>query len=178
MFQSPGSRSFRRRAANLIAGQQLQARQTVYAAPLDTLAALDLTINGSMRISQQNGTNAVTLTATGSTVQTYALDQWVCFVRGTYVGAAAQVTDAPFGYDNSLKITVSTLQSSLGTSDQLTIAQPIEGLRTSRLSMGTASAKTTTLGFWVKSFQTGPFSGSIQNYAQNRSWPFSFIVAA
>ena len=57
--------------------------------------------------------------------------------RGTFVAAGQQVTDAPPGYRNSLKFTVSTAQSSLGTNDELSVLIPIEGVRAARLALGT-----------------------------------------
>jgi hypothetical protein len=85
-----------------------------------------------------------------------------------------QVADAPPGFTNSIKITVGTAQASLGASDAALLITPIEGFRTSRLQMGTASALSFTLGFWTKIHRTGPYSGSVRNSATSRSYPFSF----
>ncbi len=56
--------------------------------------------------------------------------------RGTFVAAGQQVTDAPAGYRNSLKFTVSTAQSSLGASDEFRCLIPVEGVRAARLALG------------------------------------------
>jgi hypothetical protein len=96
--------------------------------------------------------------------------------RGTFVAAGQQVTDAPPGYRNSLKFTVSTAQSSIGANDELSVLMPIEGVRASRLALGTASAASIAIGFWVKAHRTGAYSGSLRNGARNRSCPFTFVV--
>jgi hypothetical protein len=96
--------------------------------------------------------------------------------RGTFVAAGQQVADAPAGYRNSLKFSVSTAQSSLGASDELSVLIPIEGVRTARLALGSASAAAVTFGFWIKAHRTGIYSGSLRNSAKNRSCPFSFAV--
>ena len=98
--------------------------------------------------------------------------------RGTFVAAGQQVTDAPAGYRNSLKLTVSTAQGSLGANDELSVLIPIEGVRTARLALGTASAAPISLGFWVKAHRTGTYSGALRNSAKNRSYPFTFAVSS
>jgi hypothetical protein len=73
---------------------------------------------------------------------------------------------------------VSTAQSSLGSSDELSVLVPIEGVRASRLAFGNASAAAVSFGFWVKAHRTGSYSGSLRNSAKNRAYPFSFTVNA
>ena len=129
-------------------------------------------INGDMVISQR-GTSAVTIDQTGGT---YTLDRW--YGRDDSDGAYSiqQVSDAPTGFTNSLKITITTTDSSLSASQYGFIGQWIEGYNIADLSFGTASAKTVTLSFWVKGSVTGQFGGSITNSAQDRSYPFSYTI--
>jgi hypothetical protein len=129
-----------------------------------------------MEVSQENGTSNVTLTGTGALQTKYLLDGIMAAYRGTFVAAGQQVTDAPTGYRNSLKFTVSTAQTSLGANDELSVLIPVEGLRASRLALGTASAASLSLGFWVKAHRSGTYSGSLRNSAKNRSYPFTFGV--
>jgi hypothetical protein len=151
-------------------------RAQLYAAPFDAIAFNGLQVNGGMEASQENGAGSVTLTATGSLQTKYLVDGVMAAYRGTFVAAAQQVTDAPAGYRNSLKFTVSTAQSSLGANDELSILIPVEGVRTSRLALGSASAAAISIGFWVKAHRTGGYSGALRNSAKNRSYPFSFAV--
>ena len=89
-----------------------------------------------------------------------------------------QVTDAPTGFNNSLKITITTTDSSLSASQYGFVGQWIEGYNIADLSFGSASAKTLTLSFWVKGSVTGQFGGSVTNSAQDRSYPFSYTILA
>lgn len=153
------------------------ARALAYAAPFDALAFNGLQLNGGMEISQENVASNVTLTASGSLQTKYLLDGVMVAYRGTFVAAGQQITDAPAGYRNSLKFTVSTAQSSLGSNDELSVLIPIEGVRTARLAFGNASAAAISFGFWVKAHRTGGYSGSLRNSAKNRAYPFAFAVS-
>jgi hypothetical protein len=93
--------------------------------------------------------------------------------RGTFVAAGQQVADAPSGYNNSLKFTVSTAQASLGSNDELSVLIPIEGVRAARLAFGTAAAAAISFGFWIKAHRTGTYSGSLRNAGKNRAYPFN-----
>jgi len=171
-----------RTTAKLTANQgfanPVATRAQLYAAPFDALAHNGLQVNGAMEVAQENGTSSVTLTATGSLQTKYLVDGVMAAYRGTFVAAGQQVTDAPAGYRNSLKFTVSTAQSSLGANDELSVLIPVEGVRASRLALGTASAAAISIGFWAKAHRTGTYSGSLRNSARNRSYPFSFAVNA
>ena len=153
-------------------------RAQLYAAPFDALAFNGLQVNGGMEVSQENGASSVTLTATGSLQTKYFVDGVMAAYRGTFVAAGQQVTDTPAGYRNSLKLTVSTAQGSLGANDELSVLIPIEGVRTARLAFGAASAAPISLGFWVKAHRTGTYSGALRNSAKNRSYPFTFAVSS
>src|SRR5204863_1515470 len=115
-------------------------RGQLYAAPFDALAYNGLQHNGCMEVSQENGTSSVTLTGSGALQTKHLVDGTLAAYRGTFVAAAQQVADAPSGYRNSLKFTVSTAQSSLGANDELSVLMPIEGVRTARLAIGSAVA--------------------------------------
>lgn len=142
---------------------------TLTAAPLFGLMHNNIIINGGMEVSQLNGTTGVTVGAGN-----YQVDQWQVNKTGTMVATAQQVTDAPTGYNNSLKITVGTAESSLSAGDFLICYQQIEGFRTSKLAFGTAGAQSITLGFWSKIHRIGAYSGFFKNIGNNRSYPFTF----
>jgi hypothetical protein len=133
-------------------------------------------INGAMVIDQRNGGSAVTV----NTVGIFSTDRWSNVARATGGGvySAQQVSDAPTGYSNSLKLTVTTVDTSLGTLDYYFSWQKIEGFNTADLLFGTASAKTVTLSFWVKSNITGQFSAFLMNSAESYSYPFAYTINA
>ena len=155
------------------------SRTLLAAAPIDALAYSGMQVNGAMEVSQENGTTAVTLTATGTLQFKYLLDGVMAGFRGSFVAVGQQVA-APSAMPaaKALKITVTTAQASLGANDELSIMLPIEGTRTGRLLSGTSLASVQSLGFWFSAHRTGLYSGAVMNAAKTRSCPFSFTVNA
>jgi hypothetical protein len=129
-------------------------------------------INGDMRIDQRNAGAAVT----GSTG--FPVDRWYIGngTDGSY--SAQQETDAPEGFVHSLKFTTTTADGSLTTTQNIIVGHKVEGFNASDFDWGTASAKTVTLSFGVKSSLTGTFGGSIRNNATNRSYPFTYEISS
>jgi len=131
-------------------------------------------INGAMVIDQRNAGAAVTALSSG----VYPVDRFQVYCTTTGLsGNAQQVSTAPVGFVNSLKFTTTTGATS-GSTERAQIQQVIEGYNTADLQWGTANAKTVTLSFWVQSSKTGQFGGSVQNYASDRSYPFSYTISA
>lgn len=133
-------------------------------------------INGAMVIDQRNAGSPVTV----NTVGIFSVDRWANVARGTGGGvySAQQVSDAPTGFSNSLKFTVTTVDTSLVPLDYYFSWQKIEGFNTADLSFGTASAKAVTLSFWVKSNITGQFSAFLTNSSEVYSQPSAYTVNA
>ncbi len=129
-------------------------------------------INGGMVIDQRNAGAAVT--ANGA----FPVDRYQ--VSNTSDGAysAQQDSSAPAGFVNSVRVTTTTADASLTTTQQLAFRHIIEGLNVADLGWGTASAQTVTLSFWVRSSLTGTFGGSLQNSAANRSYVFTYTISA
>jgi hypothetical protein len=132
-------------------------------------------INGAMTISQYNGTSSVSI---DNTKNQYYIDRWaIQNDAGSAVFSYQQVTTAPTGFNNSLKITVTTANGSLSATNKSQIYQPIEGFNFADLGWGTANAKTITISFWVQSSVTGTFGGALNNESQNRSYPFTYTIS-
>jgi hypothetical protein len=130
-------------------------------------------INGAMVIDQRNAGVAVT------TNDTFPVDRFrLSFANSTGAFSAQQTTTAPAGFVNSLKYTTTTADASLGATEYAILYQAIEGLNIADLGWGTASAKSVTLSFWVRSSVTGTFGGSLRNSAGNRSYPFTYTISA
>jgi hypothetical protein len=125
-----------------------------------------------MTISQRGFSSA---TAIGSS-NAYNLDRYIG--REVTDGGlnVEQSTTAPTGFKNSLKVTVSSADSSLSADQRAYILTKIEGNRVSQLAFGTSGAKNITLAFYIRSSVTGTFSGSVTNEAENRSFPFTYTV--
>jgi hypothetical protein len=130
-------------------------------------------INSAMVIDQRNAGASVTLASGG----TYTVDRWQGYEDTDGVMTAQQNSSAPTGFINSLKLTTTTADSSLASTQFALIQQKIEGLNIADLGWGTASAATVALSFLVRSSLTGTFGGSLRNSAQNRSYPFTFTIS-
>jgi len=110
-------------------------------------------INGDMQIDQRyNG-------SLFSSANEFIVDRWTgnwyAPAGGSYSGQ--QVSDAPAGFRNSLRITTTATPSN-NNDAYFQIFQVIEGYNIADLMMGTANAKTFTCSFWVKSSVTGTYS--------------------
>jgi hypothetical protein len=131
-------------------------------------------INGDMTIDQRNNGASVSLTSGGGF--SYAADRW--YVENATDGTATiqQITDAPTGFSNSIRYTVTATDSSLASDQSAFIQQRIEGFNFADMLYGTANAQTVTVSFWVKSSVTGTFGLALANSAYNRGYPASFTV--
>jgi len=142
------------------------------------LSNRNIIINGAMNLDQRNSGSATTNGSSGYTT----VDRWKSYDNlSAGASTSQQVTDVPDnqGFKNSLKFTVTTADSDLGTGEVLFIQQAIEGNNFSVLRYGTSSAKTSTISFWVKSSETGSFGGSLQrsvNY--DRQYGFTYTISA
>ena len=131
-------------------------------------------INGSMNISQYNGTSSVTPTANG----TYVIDRWSARLTQASKYSTQQLSSSPpIGFNNYLGIT-SLSAYSVGSTDYFSIEQSIEGFNFQDLGFGTVNAKTFTLSFQVYSSLTGTFGGVFYNYSGTRCYPFSYTVSS
>ena len=133
-------------------------------------------INGAMMIDQRNAGASVT-TQSGSI---YTVDRWsavASLVSKYSVQRNAGAVTPPVGFTNYLGVT-SLSAYSVPSTGLYFIRQPIEGFNTADLNFGTASAKTITLSFWVYSSLTGTFGGSLNNSAENRSYPYSYTISS
>jgi len=128
-------------------------------------------INGAMVIDQRNAGASITTNA-------YVTDRWLAEQTTDGVRTAQQVSDAPTGFVNSLKLTTTTADASLAATQYSIVRQGIEGYNTADLMWGTASAATITISFWVKSSLTGTFGGDVGNSAFNRSYPFTYLISS
>lgn len=133
-------------------------------------------INGAMTIDQRNAGASVSVTSTNAF---YSVDRFrLSGQNSDGVFSGQQVTDAPAGFVNSLKITVTTADASLTSAQTYSVRQRIEGNNTADLAWGTANAQPVTLSFWVKSSVTGTFGGSLNNVSGTRSYPYTYTISA
>ena len=112
----------------------------------------NLIINGAMQIYQRG---AGTL-ASGQ----FGPDrfEWGTANLDNLAGTLTQDSDAPDNFSSSLKITVTTAETSIASDEYAYLHQRIEAQNLQGLGYGTSSAKQVTLSFWVKSSVTGTFA--------------------
>ena len=115
----------------------------------------NIIINGAMNGSQRG-------TSFSYANGTYCLDR---FFMGTINGSSAatvtQDSSSPDGFSNSLKIDVTTADTSLAVNHADQILYRVEAQDLQQLAFGTSSAKNFTLSFYVKSNKTGTYSVNI-----------------
>jgi len=131
-------------------------------------------INGAMVIDQRNAGASASLTSS----QTYFVDRFFGVEDTDGTMTIQRSTTAPTGFINSLLMTTTSADASLGATQICYVGQKIEGLNVADFAWGTASAATITVSFWVRSSLTGTFGGAIANNAFNRSYPFTYTISA
>jgi hypothetical protein len=100
----------------------------------------------------------------------YTLDRFAAYVNGDGKLDVEQSTTVPSGegFKNSLKCTVDTVDTSLGSSDFGMIGTKIEGQDLTRFDFGQSTAKQFVLSFFVRSNITGTYSVAFRNGSANR----------
>src|SRR5215472_405406 len=132
-------------------------------------------LNPFMEIDQANEGVA---TAAISNNFRYPVDG-VRFSAGTTQSYTGQrVTDAPPGYPNSARATV-TVAAAVAAGDYAFFQIPIEADDLADTGFGTASARTVSVAFWLKASIAGAYGAALQNAAANRSyvWPITVPTA-
>jgi hypothetical protein len=134
-------------------------------------------INGAMQVAQR-GTTATGIAGGGAYV---LADRWR--FGGTLTTARFTATieaDYPSGYGfaRSLKMLVTTAESSLNTGTNFPVDQLFEGQNLQQFAKGTALAKPFTLSFWVKSNVTGTYIARLLDSDNSRSCAASYTVNA
>ncbi len=128
----------------------LPASQEQYA------GARNLIINGAMTVHQRSGT--ITADSSGK----HSLDRWQLFANGDGGFDVTQSTEAPVNFKNSLKVDVTSADTSIDAAAYKLLYYSFEGYDMSHLEWGTANAKTVTISFWVRSTTTGDHSVGIR----------------
>jgi len=153
-------------AQTLTAAQQSQARANV------NVTKKNYVINGGMQISQE--TSGAAGTASGyHPVDMFQMPSIVTLVTTTQ--QIASVT--PGGSPNRVRLSAAGSDAAPAAGHILAIRTFVEGLNAADLRSGSAAAKTITIQFGVKA-PAGTYHVAIQNAAQNRSYPASYVISA
>ena len=126
-------------------------------------------INGGMKICQR----ATTFAVTGSTNAYVVPDRFKCVNVHDGAYTLSQSTTSPEGFSSSIKVDVTTADTSLTTSQRLYFAHFIEAQDLQDLAYGTGSAKSVVVSFYVRSNKTGNYAFAL-NQADNGFKNISF----
>ena len=138
----------------------------------------NLIINGAMQVSQR-GTSFATM---GNGDSQYTLDRFKWQESGspTLEMTVTQDSSSPneMGNSKSLKVEVTTAQSSLGSGDRVRIEQYIEAQNCQSIAKGTSAAKALSASFWVKSSKTGTYIVELQENDNDRINSQSYSISS
>ena len=139
-------------------GSELVAAETVQEAR-DVVSAgrKNLIINGDFRINQRYGNSSST------EKDRVTVDRWFESNPGGSGMSHQTVQEAPDGFVYSEKMTMGGSVYTPGSTNTMFFSQSIEGQNVAHLNMGSSSAKSFTVSFWVRSSLTGNFSIGINN---------------
>ena len=129
-------------------------------------------INGAMSVAQR-GTSS-----TDNGIKT--VDRWNTSKSGMdqLAFTQKQVSDSPNGYSYSYEVDITTAETAQAGDEYMRVEQKIEAQDLQDLAYGTSGAKSVTVSFWVKSYQTGNYV--VNFYAQdgNRQITRTYTVNA
>jgi len=137
----------------------------------------NLIINGAMAVDQRHDGSSFTV-VNGNTLTGYVADRFRVNETSGAVITGQRVADAPVGFEYSSKLTVTTADASLGSTEFHRVIQPIEGKDISHLNWGTSNAKTLTLTFHVKSSLAGQYYISVFNNAADRTLLKGYTISS
>jgi hypothetical protein len=135
------------------------------------LSNRNLVIGGCMRVAQR-GTSE-----TGITSSRYANapDRHKITVVSGGTWTASQTTTAPSGFSNSYKLECTA--TSTNTAMAVRLEHRFEGQNLQHLQKGTASAKSVTLSFWVRSSTTGTYIANLTDLDNTRQISQSYTIS-
>ena len=133
------------------------------------LSNRNLIINGGMQVAQRG-----TSTTASSQIAFSSPDRFRFQTNKNSDSVISQVSDAPDGFNYSLKITVGTGATPSGT-DFARLYHRNEGYDAEVFNLGSSSSKAITLSFYVKSSLTGTFGVTFAGDG-NGSFVSSYVI--
>ena len=132
-------------------------------------------INGAMNVCQRN----VSATGLGGSNPSYqTLDRFRMNIGGTSAGrfTMAQDSSAPEGFANSLKLSCTTADTSIGADELLSLQQRIEGQNLQMFAKATPSAKPFAVSFYVKGNASATYTCELEDGDNSRRAAKEFSV--
>ena len=131
-----------------------------------------ININGAMKVAQR-GTSFTSVNATAFHMDRYQL----YYQNSSAAFTVTQSTDTPNGFGNSLKIDVTTADSSIASNEEIKLLHKIEGQDLQAVAKGTSVAKQLTLSFYVKATKTGTYIVELFDRDNSRDVSASYTVS-
>ena len=127
-------------------------------------------INGAMNVAQRG-------TQTGHS-SGYTLDRWNVYTTSSARFTISQDSDVPTGegFANSIKLDVTTADSSVASSDFGVFRTILEGQDLQRFCKGTSNAKPFALQFFIKSTVTGTYAIELVDSDNSRAVTKTYTV--
>jgi len=130
----------------------------------------NMVINGAMEVDQRNEGSAVTSSPGGTLNFAADRNHFFNYNTGQLTATLQRVADAPAGFYNSNKVTITTPESSGGTpaaDDRFSMQYRIEGRDLNRLSLGTSGAKAFVISFYIKVSVAGNYGLAVVGGSNN-----------
>ena len=140
------------------------------------LSNRNLIINGAMQVAQR-GTSFATM---GNGDSQYTLDRFKWQEGGSTTAemTVTQSSTSPNEFSKSLKVDVTTADTTLGADDLIYIQYKNEGNVLGGIAKGTSDAKPLTLSFYVRSNTTGTFVVYLFDVDNTRSVSGTYTINA
>jgi len=132
----------------------------------------NLIINGAMNVAQR-GTSFADPANSAYNLDRFSQQN----SSGTPAFTFSQDSDAPIGFNNSLKVACTTADASPAAGSFSRIRYSVEAQDLQPLAKGTASAKASTLSFYVKTNKTGVYTVFVYDDDNNRMFSASYTVS-
>jgi len=132
----------------------------------------NIIINGAMQVSQRG-----TSFTPGNTATPYTLDRMQSSNSHDGAVTITQSSTAPDGFANSLKVDVTTADTSLASGQYGQILYKPEAQDLQQLAFGTSGAKDSILSFYVRSNKTGNYGVAVlQNDNSSKQVSFQYTI--
>jgi hypothetical protein len=130
-------------------------------------------INGNMEIDQRN--NGANITPVNAQ---YGVDRWKAYLSQVGKFSLQQIALAPsLGVPAAFATRVTSLSSYASlAADFFEVTTNVEANLVQEIAFGTSAASQLTLSFWARASVGGTYAGAIQNAANTRSYPFTFVL--
>ena len=132
----------------------------------------NIIINGAMQVFQR-GTSFTSVSSAA-----FHADRFELYLQNTAsVYTVTQDSDAPNGFANSLKLDVTTADTSTASNEEVKLFHKLEGQDLQQFKKGTSDAEQMTLSFYVKTNKTGVYCVELYDRDNNRDVSASYTVS-